>query len=82
MKIRTLIVDDEAHARARVRQLLKGEADFEKVRATRQPFEVLRPAEWFAVIDGDGFEDAVAKQKTAVGYGHRRLFFRHKLPVD
>ena len=29
MKIRTLIVDDEAPARARIRQLLKDEADFE-----------------------------------------------------
>lgn len=29
MKIRTLIVDDEAPARARLRQLLKGEEDFE-----------------------------------------------------
>ena len=29
MKIRVLIVDDEAHARARLRQSLKGEADFE-----------------------------------------------------
>ena len=28
MSIRTLIVDDEAHARARIRQLLKDEADF------------------------------------------------------
>src|SRR5436190_19789662 len=31
MKIRTLIVDDEAPARARIRQLLKEEADFEIV---------------------------------------------------
>jgi two-component system LytT family response regulator len=31
MKIRTLIVDDEPHARARLRQLLKDEADFEIV---------------------------------------------------
>src|SRR5437879_6721357 len=31
MKIRTLIVDDEAPARARIRQLLKDEADFEIV---------------------------------------------------
>jgi two-component system LytT family response regulator len=31
MKIRTLIVDDEAPARARIRQLLKGEVDFEVV---------------------------------------------------
>jgi two-component system LytT family response regulator len=31
MSIRTLIVDDEAHARARIRQLLKDEADFEVV---------------------------------------------------
>src|SRR5436309_16003448 len=29
MKIRTLIVDDEAPARARIRQLLKTESDFE-----------------------------------------------------
>jgi two-component system, LytTR family, response regulator len=29
VKIRTLIVDDEAPARARIRQLLKGESDFE-----------------------------------------------------
>src|SRR6266516_5364896 len=29
MKIRTLIVDDEAPARARIRQLLKDESDFE-----------------------------------------------------
>src|SRR5439155_14638259 len=28
-KIRTLVVDDEAHARTRIRQLLKGEPDFE-----------------------------------------------------
>jgi two-component system LytT family response regulator len=31
VSIRTLIVDDEAHARARIRQLLKDEADFEIV---------------------------------------------------
>ena len=31
MKIRVLIVDDEAHARARLRHLLKGEPDFEIV---------------------------------------------------
>src|SRR5204863_8628232 len=31
MKIRTLIVDDEAPARARIRQLLKTESDFEIV---------------------------------------------------
>ena len=31
MKIRTLIVDDEAPARARIRQLLKGESDFEVI---------------------------------------------------
>lgn len=31
MKIRTLIVDDEAHARARIRQLLKDAPDFEIV---------------------------------------------------
>src|SRR5262249_34891797 len=31
MKVRTLIVDDEAHARARLRQLLKDEPDFEIV---------------------------------------------------
>lgn len=31
MKIRTLIVDDEAHARERLLQLLKGDADFEVV---------------------------------------------------
>src|SRR6266516_7315262 len=31
MKIRTLIVDDEAPARARIRQLLKNESDFEVI---------------------------------------------------
>ena len=31
MKIRTLIVDDEAPARARIRQLLKTESDFEVI---------------------------------------------------
>lgn len=45
MKIRTLIVDDEAHARARIRQSLKDEADFEIVgecASGREALETIR----------------------------------------
>src|SRR5216684_1652810 len=45
MNIRTAIVDDETHARARLRQLLKDEPDFEIVAecgSARQAIESLR----------------------------------------
>ena len=41
-----------------------------------EAFEVLGPAEWFAVEDADGFEEAVAVEETAVEDRHHRLVRR------
>ena len=60
----------------------EGKADFQKIGAARQPFEMLRPTERFAVIDGYGLKHPVAVQETAVGHGDHSLLLRNELVVE
>ena len=60
----------------------KRKPDFEEIRAARQPFQMLRPTERLAVIDGDGFKHPVAIAETAVGDRHGRLFLRNQLTIE
>jgi hypothetical protein len=56
--------------------------DFQKFRAARQPFEMLRQPERPAIRHADRFKQAVAQQETPVVQGNHRFGFRHKFSVE
>ena len=60
----------------------KSQSDFQKIRAPRQPFQVLRPAEWLAVVNRDSFEHAVPIKEASVGDRHHRLFLGNELTIE
>jgi len=56
--------------------------NFQKIRTTREPFQMLRETERLAVRDAHGFKQAVTKQKPAVSQWHKGFRFGQNFSVQ
>src|SRR6185436_9528439 len=60
----------------------KRNLQIEKLRAARQPLEVLRPAKQFAAPHAYCLKQAIAIEKTPVEDGNDRLIFGYELAIE